>query len=46
MLVQLYWYYRGIVKFNRSGKEVSYLLDDEHIVRLFELGFAHIKDSR
>ena len=33
----------GIVKCRRSGKEVYYTLDDDHIVKLFEIGLEHIK---
>lgn len=32
----------GIVRFRRSGKEVYYTLDDEHISRLYEIGLEHI----
>lgn len=32
----------GIVKFRKSGKEVYYMLDDEHIKKLYEIGFEHI----
>ena len=32
----------GIVKCRRSGKEVYYTLDDDHIVKLFEIGLEHI----
>lgn len=32
----------GIVRCRRSGKEVYYTLDDEHIVKLFEIGLEHI----
>ena len=32
-----------IVKSRRSGKEVYYTLDDDHIVKLFEIGLEHIK---
>lgn len=32
----------GIVKCRRSGKEVYYTLDDNHIVKLFEIGLEHI----
>lgn len=32
----------GIVKCRRSGKEVYYTLDDDHIVQLFEIGLEHI----
>ena len=33
----------GIVKCRRNGKEVYYTLDDDHIVKLFEIGLEHIK---
>lgn len=32
----------GIVRCRKSGKEVYYTLDDEHIVKLFEIGLEHI----
>ncbi len=32
----------GIVKCRRNGKEVYYTLDDDHIVKLFEIGLEHI----
>lgn len=32
----------SVVKCRRSGKEVYYTLDDEHIVKLFEIGLDHI----
>ena len=32
----------GVVKCRRSGKEVYYTLDDEHIVKLSEVGLEHI----
>lgn len=32
----------GVVRPRKSGKEVYYALDDEHIVRLFEVGLEHI----
>lgn len=32
----------GIVKCRKSGKEVYYTLDDDHIVKLFDLGLEHI----
>ena len=32
----------GVVKSRKSGKEVYYTLDDEHIVQLFEIGLEHI----
>lgn len=31
-----------IVKCRRNGKEVYYTLDDDHIVKLFEIGLEHI----
>lgn len=36
----------GIVKFRRSGKEVFYTLDDQHIKQLYELGLTHIMHKR
>ncbi len=33
----------GIVKCRKSGKEVFYMLDDEHVKELFEIGIEHIK---
>ena len=35
----------GVVKCRRSGKEVYYTLDDEHIVKLFEVGLDHINHN-
>lgn len=32
----------GIVKCRKSGKEVYYTLEDDHIVKLFEIGLEHI----
>lgn len=32
----------GIVKYRKSGKEVYYMLDDEHINKLYEIGIKHI----
>lgn len=32
----------GIVKCKKIGKEVYYTLDDDHIVKLFEIGLEHI----
>ncbi len=32
----------GIVKCRREGKEVYYMLDDEHIKQVFEVGMEHI----
>ena len=36
----------GIVKCRKSGKEVYYTLDDEHITKLFEIGLEHISHRR
>ena len=33
----------GIVKCRKQGKEVYYMLDDDHVSRLFELGIEHIE---
>lgn len=33
----------GIVKCRKSGKEVFYMLDDEHVKEVFEVGIEHIK---
>ena len=32
----------GIVRYRKSGKEVYYTLDDEHIRTLYEIGIKHI----
>lgn len=32
----------GIVKCRRQGKEVYYMLDDNHVKQLFEVGLEHI----
>lgn len=31
-----------IVKYRKNGKEVHYMLDDDHILKLFEVGLEHI----
>lgn len=36
----------GVVKCRRSGKEVYYTLDDNHIEKLFEVGLEHINHQR
>lgn len=36
----------GVVKYRRSGKEVYYTLDDNHIEKLFEVGLEHINHQR
>lgn len=33
----------GIVKCRKSGKEVFYMLDDEHVQKVFEIGVEHIE---
>ena len=33
----------GIVKCKRVGKEVFYMLDDEHVKKVFEIGVEHIE---
>lgn len=33
----------GIVKCRKEGKEVYYMLDDEHIQKVFEIGKEHIE---
>ena len=33
----------GIVKCGKEGKEVFYMLDDEHIKKVFEIGIEHIE---
>lgn len=33
----------GIVKCRKEGKEVYYMLDDNHIKQLFEVGLEHIE---
>ena len=33
----------AIVKYYKSGKEVYYTLDDEHINKLYEIGLLHIE---
>ena len=36
----------GIVKCRKSGKEVFYMLDDEHIKKVFEIGVEHIEHKK
>ena len=36
----------GIVKCKKIGKEVYYMLDDEHVKQVFEIGIAHIEHKR
>ena len=33
----------GIVKCRKEGKEVYYMLDDDHVKELFEVGMEHIE---
>ena len=37
------WKNAGIVRYRKSGKEVYYTLDDEHINKLYEIGLEHIE---
>ena len=36
----------GIVKCRKVGKEVFYMLDDEHIKEVFEIGSKHIEHKK
>lgn len=36
----------GIVKCRKSGKEVFYTLDDEHVKQVFEIGIEHIEHKK
>ena len=36
----------GIVKFIKVGKEVFYMLDDEHVKEVFEVGMEHIEHRK
>ena len=36
----------GIVKCRKSGKEVFYMLDDEHVKQVFEIGIEHIEHKK
>ena len=36
----------GIVRCRKEGKEVYYMLDDEHVKILFELGMEHIEHKK
>ena len=36
----------GIVRCRKNGKEVFYTLDDDHIVKLFEIGLEHINHKK
>ena len=36
----------GIVKCRKVGKEVYYMLDDDHVKQLFEVGIEHIEHKK
>ena len=36
----------GIVKYKKVGKEVFYMLDDDHVRQVFEVGIEHIEHRR
>ncbi len=36
----------GIVKCRKQGKEVYYMLDDDHVKQLFEVGIEHIEHKQ
>ena len=36
----------GIVKCRKQGKEVYYMLDDEHVKEVFEIGMEHIEHRK
>ena len=36
----------GIVKCKKIGKEVFYMLDDEHVKEVFEVGMEHIEHKK
>ena len=36
----------GIVKCRKQGKEVYYMLEDDHVKGLFELGIEHIEHKK
>lgn len=36
----------GIVKCRKEGKEVYYMLDDDHVKQLFEVGIEHIEHKK
>ncbi len=33
----------GLIRFRKDGKAVYYMLDDEHIKQVFEIGFTHLE---
>ena len=36
----------GIVKCRKQGKEVFYMLDDDHVQKVFEIGMEHIEHRK
>ncbi len=36
----------GIVKCRKEGKEVFYMLDDDHVKEVFEIGMEHIEHKK
>ena len=36
----------GIVKCRKVGKEVFYMLDDDHVKKVFEIGIEHIEHKK
>ncbi len=36
----------GIVKCKKVGKEVFYMLDDEHVKEVFEVGMKHVEHKK
>ena len=36
----------GIVKCRKSGKEGFYMLDDDHVQKVFEIGIEHIEHKK
>lgn len=36
----------GIVKCRKAGKEVFYMLDDNHVKEVFEIGIEHIEHKK
>lgn len=35
-----------LVKANKEGKEVKYSLDDDHVVKIMEMGLSHILEAK
>lgn len=36
----------GLIKVRRCGKSAFYSLDDDHVKKIIELGFEHIKENK